>query len=101
MSTILQVQVIDRYWTDKAYDNGLAWRSHSPNLSVGAPNLSVGAPGAIPDYSWSTGGVVISVCLFAMSEMQCIVYMLQYKVVTLLQPVVVYYLAMSFTSLSL
>ena len=31
----IQVQVIESRWTDKAYNHGLAWRSHSPNRSTG------------------------------------------------------------------
>ena len=40
---IIQVQVIEGYWTDEAYDHGLAWHSHPPKLSAGTPV-------AIPDY---------------------------------------------------
>ena len=31
----IQVQIIESRWTDKAYNHGLAWRSHPLNQSMG------------------------------------------------------------------
>ena len=74
LSSILLVLVIESHWTDKAHNHGPARCSHSSNWSRGeAPGLS--------DYTWWIGGVCY---LFTMSGMLCVVYTLQYQVVTLL-----------------
>ena len=73
----------------------------SPSLNKNEKKRSgyarLGGTGAISDYSWQIGGVCY---LFAMSGMLCVVYTLQYKVVTLLQPVIsvlfiVHYISMA------